>query len=429
MTWTRWGRVGDDGSNAASPQGTLESALKVFEKKFKDKSGLTWEDRFGSPPAGKYTFVERSYDDSDDEGDESEDEVKCTLDPTVQSLMSMIFNPKYFQATMSALNYDSTKLPLGKLSQNTITRGFELLQELTALIAQPALASNYGGMSHRNAIENLSNSYYSLIPHVFGRARPPVIDDSQKVKTEIELLQNLRDMKDAAKIMKPEKLAKDPVHPLDRQFQGLGMAEMTPLDHQSNEFQRLSDYLHETRGATHHLNYQVEEIFRIERNGEKDRFEKSKFASIPSNRRLLWHGSRCTNYGGILSQGLRIAPPEAPATGYMFGKGIYLADMSSKSANYCVPYLSNNTALLLLCEAELGSPMRELTGADSNAAEEAKKNGQYSTWGKGRNGPTQWVDGEAIHPSLKGVQVVSRLLFISIPFLPISLSLSTTSPP
>ena len=35
------------------------------------------------------------------------------------------------------------------------------------------------------------------------------------------------------------------------------------------------------------------------------------------NRMLLWHGSRLTNWVGILSQGLRIAPPEAPVTGYM----------------------------------------------------------------------------------------------------------------
>ena len=32
---------------------------------------------------------------------------------------------------------------------------------------------------------------------------------------------------------------------------------------------------------------------------------------------------------------MRIAPPEAPVTGYMFGKGVYFADMVSKSANYC----------------------------------------------------------------------------------------------
>ena len=34
-------------------------------------------------------------------------------------------------------------------------------------------------------------------------------------------------------------------------------------------------------------------------------------------RQLLWHGSRLSNWVGILSQGLRIAPPEAPVTGYM----------------------------------------------------------------------------------------------------------------
>ena len=32
---------------------------------------------------------------------------------------------------------------------------------------------------------------------------------------------------------------------------------------------------------------------------------------------LFLLGSRLTNFVGILSQGLRIAPPEAPATGYM----------------------------------------------------------------------------------------------------------------
>jgi poly [ADP-ribose] polymerase len=45
------------------------------------------------------------------------------------------------------------------------------------------------------------------------------------------------------------------------------------------------------------------------------------------NRWLYFHGSRISNFMGILSQGLRIAPPEAPKHGYMFGKGVYLSDM------------------------------------------------------------------------------------------------------
>ena len=73
------------------------------------------------------------------------------------------------------------------------------------------------------------------------------------------------------------------------------------------------------------------------------------------NRQLLWHGSRITNFAGILSNGLKIAPPEAPVTGYMFGKGIYFADMVSKSANYCFTTPDNSTGLLLLSEVALGN--------------------------------------------------------------------------
>ncbi len=149
-------------------------------------------------------------------------------------------------------------------------------------------------------------------------------------------------------------------------------------------------------------------MFRIERNGEKDRFAKSQYAKLKqSDRRLLWHGSRCTNFGGILSQGLRIAPPEAPATGYMFGKGVYLADISSKSANYCVPDVSGNIGLLLLCEAELGQPMLELQGADSDAGEMAKSKGCIATWGQGTTGPQGWKDASCVHEELQGVKMVS----------------------
>lgn len=70
---------------------------------------------------------------------------------------------------------------------------------------------------------------------------------------------------------------------------------------------------------------------------------------------LLWHGSRLTNYVGILSEGLRIAPSDAPSTGYMFGKGIYFTDVVSKAAGYCHASSENNEGLLVLCEVALGN--------------------------------------------------------------------------
>jgi poly [ADP-ribose] polymerase len=89
----------------------------------------------------------------------------------------------------------------------------------------------------------------------------------------------------------------------------------------------------------------------------------------------------------------------------MFGKGVYLADMSSKSANYCVYQTSGNIGLLLLCEAELGKPLLELTNADHDAGTRALGQGSYSTWGKGRTVPQKWKDAGVVHGSLEGVQM------------------------
>jgi poly [ADP-ribose] polymerase len=280
---------------------------------------------------------------------------------------------------MDNFNYDVNKLPLGKLSKNTITRGYQALKDLSALLDNPTFAQSQYGCSFGAAAEQLCNSFYSLIPHAFGRNRPPLIQSQEMLKRELELLESLVDMKDASNIIKSETKDSERIHVLDKQFRALNLNEMTHLKHNSREFKELKNYLLNTRGTTHNINYRVDQIFRIERQGEKERFDNSLFAGPPRDRRLLWHGSRCTNFGGILSQGLRIAPPEAPVSGYMFGKGIYLADMSSKSANYCCAYNSGGNALLLLCEAELGDPMQKLTGASYNAGDDAKAKGLSST--------------------------------------------------
>lgn len=85
----------------------------------------------------------------------------------------------------------------------------------------------------------------------------------------------------------------------------------------------------------------------------------------------------------------------------------YLADMSSKSANYCYAGISGGEALLLLCEAELGQPMQTLVDASYTAGEDALENGTWSTWGQGRTGPKRWKDAGCVHPSLAGVNMVS----------------------
>ena len=101
---------------------------------------------------------------------------------------------------MSDLNYDVQKLPLGKLGKTTITRGYQALKDLSALIDDASLAQNLYQTSFQQATEDLSNSFYSLIPHAFGRNRPPVINTQDMLKREVDLLESLSDMKDASNI-------------------------------------------------------------------------------------------------------------------------------------------------------------------------------------------------------------------------------------
>lgn len=238
FTWTRWGRVGENGQNAVLGDGSLEDAMAQFQKKFQSKTGLKWDNRLEPPKVGKYTFIERNYEeDSEDdtaiekkkkkkETAKGDANVESKLSPEVQDLISFIFNQQYFLSTMAAMSYDVNKLPLGKLSKRTLQTGFQLLKDLSELIHDQSLASSKYNKTFLAAAETLSNQYFTTIPHVFGRNRPPVIASNDLIKKEVDLLENLTDMEIANEINKVT-LDDEMVHHIDRQFQGLNMSEMT----------------------------------------------------------------------------------------------------------------------------------------------------------------------------------------------------------
>jgi poly [ADP-ribose] polymerase 1 len=171
------------------------------------------------------------------------------------------------------------------------------------------------------------------------------------------MIDSLLEIEVAYSILKDD--SKENVNPVDTHYEKL-KTDMAPIDKSGEEFALIKKYVENTHAATHNTyGLEILEVFKVARQGEKRRFKPFKKLH---NRQLLWHGSRTTNYAGILSHGLKIAPPEAPCTGYMFGKGIYFADMVSKSANYCASSSSQNVGLMLLSEVALGN-MHELTNA------------------------------------------------------------------
>ena len=127
--------------------------------------------------------------------------------------------------------------------------------------------------------------------------------------------------------------------------------QMKSLNKESEEYAQIIDYVKDSHRPAHTgFKLNVEEIIEIDREGEEENFNQQNL----HNRTLLWHGSRTSNFAGILSKGLKIAPKEALPSGYMFGKGIYFAEVVSKSANYCVVSKADPYGYLLLCDVALG---------------------------------------------------------------------------
>ncbi|KAI0757807.1 poly polymerase catalytic domain-containing protein [Daedaleopsis nitida] len=418
VLFTRWGRVGEPGRTQVKGPWGSSRAVEEFKKQFRSKTLTDWERRVGMvQKKDKYVWLERSYDDEDDEKDDAKasssqkEEEKIpdsTLAPEIQLLCRLIFNASMIDAHLSSMNYDANKLPLGKLAKSTILNGFAALKALSEVIGQPTgdVAQSHGGF--RKAAEGLTSRYYSIIPHVFGRGRPVVIDNLERLKKELDLVDALGNMEVASKLIAsatPRDASGNVVNPLDAHFASLALTKMDPVARGSTEFGALERYTRETHGATHrHYGVEVLQAFRVEREFETKAWNERGFGSAKDGERLLlWHGSRTTNFAGILQQGLRIAPPEAPVTGYMFGKGVYFADMMSKSANYCHAYLSDNTGLLLLCEV-VAKPFYEQYDANYSADQDCKKARALSTKGLGRTQPAEWQDAGAAldHPELRG---------------------------
>jgi poly [ADP-ribose] polymerase 2/3/4 len=144
--------------------------------------------------------------------------------------MELIFNTSFMQQAMAEMSYDANKLPLGKLSKDTILRGFNVLKQIGDVIGDPATAVQkyrQHGSSQNEILRTLSNQYYTVIPHNFGRNVPPAINTAPLLKREADLVENLIDMKISTEIISASNKNHD-VHPVDQQYRSLNLEEATP---------------------------------------------------------------------------------------------------------------------------------------------------------------------------------------------------------
>ncbi|KAL5701307.1 NAD(+) ADP-ribosyltransferase [Ranunculus cassubicifolius] len=376
MVYSRSGRVGVKGHvQLVGPFPSRDTAIRVFDSRFYAKTKVKWAHRKYMVCKPKcYAWLEMDYDGNNitvaEKPNHSIQPRVSTLDPRIAKFLSLICNLRMMKQQMMEIGYNAEMLPLGKLSKSTILKGFGVLKRIYEVI----------GQSDRKTLEQLSGEFYTVIPHDFGYKKMSefVIDTQKKLKRKLQMVEALREIQVATKLINDgNEMQEDPLYSHYRNLR----CELIALDIHSQEYAMIERYMRNTHANTH-LSYTVDivQIFRISRHGETERFKKYFYTN---NRMLLWHGSRLTNWTGILSQGLRIAPPEAPSNGSMFGRGVYFADMFSKSANYCCSGLSSS-GVLLLCEVALGD-MAECMTANHGASR--LPYGKSSTKGVGATAP------------------------------------------
>ena len=327
---THYGRVGAAGVKEAKDFDGLEAALAAYAKVLAEKT---------SPRKGyvlveveKATVGSQALQVASEQTFQQKRGVKpSALAPEIAQFVEHIYDESKSELVRRI------ETPLGSLSQSQIERGADALREIRFALAR----------DHKDKIVPLTSRYYSLVPHRLGQ-RPSLddvaINSLQKADAEEELLQLMRDVYHIQGDLESE---------TDRKYRALG-ANLSVVSPKDPAFRQVEERILSTQSARHPFKLRVNRVFTTELPDERRRFE-TEGKSI-GNLQGLFHGTKNCNMAGILSRGLLIAPKSAPVTGYMFGKGIYFADQSSKSAQYSLLWASNKRpfAYLFLADVALG---------------------------------------------------------------------------
>jgi poly [ADP-ribose] polymerase len=370
--YTNYGRVEDrEFTGAVGIYGPSdESEMRsFFEKKFAEKvrpSKGYLEIKFikakvGSPKARQKLYSVNENEVPDEKKKKFEESVKAhsskpkiDLHPTVRKLVNQWYRDNGHAISSNSavqITSDGICTPLGVLTFGMVDNGRKILGE----IGQAIKAKD------KDEVAKLTSHFYSVIPTKLGRkiTESDMISTDSLVQTKLDLL----DMMDSALEVGGKTFNSDD----EVKYIELGL-EAYYLDKNDPEYIRLEEKVQKTRAKNHSmLKTKVRNILKVSLKADSSRYTTCGI----KNEQELWHGSRNLNIIGILKKGLLIAPPEAPRSGLAFGRGLYLADKSTKSLNYSLypfPNMGNvDNCFLFVVSAKLGKQMKVHYGRGDEA--------------------------------------------------------------
>jgi len=400
--YTMWGATGSRQTEDWRHYSDVAKARKEFESIIKSKIRKGYKEidvaqrAYGSEEAKKIT----------------KSVVLKNADSVIQSASNLHTETQRLITTLmgSTQNFITTTLncPLGILSAEHIQNGRNILLKAKDIV------KSKGGKSSKE-IENLTNDFYTLIPHNLGQGSRGklehlLLDDVNKILQKEDDLDTLLDAKALGASLTSSSV--------DDQYKSLN-TDFEFVDKKSDLFKWLISMVRDTRASNHK---QLGDIillnaWSVKRNNEFDAFlnTSEKIAKeygkqiVPdvlnklvknrldvnkehntlyekANVLPLFHGSRTCNLSSIFQLGLRVRPANVQLTGSAFGDSLYFASQSSKSANYTSinrSYWSKGSddkAYLFLADAALGK--QKIAGGQQQYNENTIKP-HHSVWAQG----------------------------------------------
>lgn len=178
-----WGRISTTiGNKRLTNYGSLPEAQTKFHAVYQEKTG-NYFGRYIKKRPNKFYHHEIVFDNPKSIQSSS---IGTTLREPVYQLMQLLFDIRNMEKNlMMTCDLDLKQMPLGKISKIQIRTAMTTLSKISCAIRKRKF----------NQLEDLSNEFYTLIPHSFGIHRPTIINSIEVVNKKNEMLESLLNIK------------------------------------------------------------------------------------------------------------------------------------------------------------------------------------------------------------------------------------------
>lgn len=263
--FTKWGRVGaqnPQSQNVVYP--SKYDAIVAFKRKFADKTLNDWDKRDKFVWKGKYTMIQVENQENCDPFSVNQEierlnkrneflqskikNLASQLERNVKNLMELIWDIDKMNKALKKLRFDVDKAPLGKLSLDQIQKGYKILTEIQKILVN-------GGKD--SMLIELTNQFYTNIPHNYGMQKIPMIDQISHVREKIQLLDLLKDIDIANRFISIALKGDSTINPLDSFYKMLKIS-LNVVAKEDYYYGLIEEMLKNCHGPTHKFRIKIQ---------------------------------------------------------------------------------------------------------------------------------------------------------------------------